>query len=46
MTVPEVISYVMQVITDLGLKPYIQAGMLITVAIGTIIGVAAWLQNR
>jgi hypothetical protein len=45
MTVPQIIGYVLGFINQLGLTPYIQAGMLVVVTVATLAAVVSVLRK-
>jgi hypothetical protein len=45
MSVGQIIGYVTQLTTDWGLMPFIQAGMLVTVVVGTFVAVRRLMQG-
>lgn len=46
MTPSQIVSWVSAILRDWDVLPYIQAGMLITITIGTMVAVANWLSSR
>lgn len=45
MTVGQILGYVTQMANDWGLMPYIQAGLLVTVVVGTFVALRRLMQG-